>query len=79
MEGILGERIRKVRHTVSYTGSRVLMEWGTEPVICDAVMGKEEDGMTCYREGVVGTLRGSIRTLVTGSPRRNQQGWRSQA
>lgn len=74
MEGILGERIRKVRHTVSYTGRGVLMEWDTEPVRCDAEMGKEEDGMTCYRGGMVGMLRGSIRTLVTGSPRRNQQG-----
>lgn len=78
MEGILGERIRKVRHTVSYTGSGVLTEWGTEPVRCDAETGKEEDGMNCYRGGVVGTLKGSIRTLVIGSPRRNQQGWRSQ-
>lgn len=41
--------------------------------------GEGRDGMNCYRGGVVGTLRGSIRTLVTGSPRRNQQGWRSQA
>lgn len=75
MEGILGGRIGKVRRTVSYTHSGVLTKWDTEPVRCDAKMGKdEEDGMTWYKAGVGMKLRGSMRTPLTGRPRTNQQG-----
>lgn len=67
--------IRKVRRTVSYTHSGVLTEWDTEPVRCDAKMGRDEEGgMSWYKGGVGMKLRGRMRTLLTGRPRKNQQG-----